>query len=209
MNTSTARLQPASLDRKTAASRSSASTASSAQRARRRWLSASPDRVREVTGALFVKYARFITARLRSLGLSPADAEELCAEVFIVAQRKLPGYEGSASLSTWLYGIARKVASDHRRCARSRHETLVGELPEAQSFDSPEDAVEAKLRVQVLRTQIDTLKPAQRSVVLKFSLREQPMEQVARDERVPLHTAYARLYAAHTALGRDLAASLG
>jgi RNA polymerase sigma-70 factor (ECF subfamily) len=208
MNASTARLKASSVHRPTDCSASEGSAASPAQRARRRWLSASPERVREVVGELFRTHRCFITARLERLGLKSADAEELCAEVFIVAQRKLPEYQGTSSLATWLLGIARKLASDHRRCARARYESLVDELPESESFDSPEEAVEAKLRAQLLRTQIDTLKPAQRAVVLKFSLREQPMEQVAKSERVPLHTAYARLYAAHAALERELSAAL-
>ncbi|MBK7864936.1 MAG: sigma-70 family RNA polymerase sigma factor [Archangiaceae bacterium] len=173
---------------------------SSAQRARARWLTSSPERVNAVVATLFSRYRRPVQARLEQLGLNRADAEELCAEVFVVAMRRLPEYEGTSTLSTWLFGIARKVASDHRRSARARCETLVDELPESETFESPEQAVEAKLRAQLVRTGVDALKPKQRAVVLEFSLRERPMEEVARGQRVPLHTAYARLYAGHAAL---------
>jgi len=198
MNTSTAtRLRP------TAAA---PCTLSPRERAQQRWLSA--DRLRSITGELYAKHARQVTARLMALGLNAADAEEVCTETFVVAMRKLPTFEGSSTLSCWLHGIARKLAADHRRSARARREQLVDEPPEQAGWSSVHDVAEEAERARAVRDQVAVLKPGQRDVVQKFCLEEQPMTEYAKQARLPLHTAYARLYAAQGLLKQSLAAAV-
>jgi RNA polymerase sigma-70 factor (ECF subfamily) len=199
MNTSPAKLKVLS---------SSSPVPSPAERARSRWLTASPRRVRDVTAALYAEHRGQIVSRLKGLGLSPEDADELCTEVFVVAMRKLPSFQGQSSLSTWLHGIARKLASDHRRSARNRHESVVDTMPESESLDSPELELDERRETIALHEQIAALKPTQRNVVKAFVLQEQPMDEVARKEGVPLQTAYARLYAAYASLEKALSTSL-
>ena len=71
-------------------------------------------------GQLFLRYQRTVLASLVWWGVRPADAEDLCAEVFIVALHRIEAFEGNSSISTWLLGIAKNLASDHRRSARVR-----------------------------------------------------------------------------------------
>ncbi len=175
----------------------------SRERAKQRWLS--PERIRSITGELYAKHQRAVTARLMMLGLSAADAEEVCTETFVVAMRKLPTFEGSSTLSCWLHGIARKLAADHRRSARVRYEQLVGELPEQLGFGTVHDCAEERERVRAVRDQVAVLKPGQRDVVQRFCLDEQPMTEYSKRAKLPLHTAYARLYAAQGVLRETLA----
>lgn len=174
------------------------------ERAQQRWLN--PQRLRSLTGELYQQHRGKVTSRLMALGLSAADAEEVCTETFVVAMRRLPSFEGSSSLSCWLHGIARKLAADHRRSARARHEQLVDELPEQLGFDSVHDHAEERERLRAVRDQVAVLKAGQRDVVQKFCLEEQPMTEYVKSAGLPLHTAYARLYAAQGVLREALAA---
>jgi RNA polymerase sigma-70 factor, ECF subfamily len=175
--------------------------ASREQLARRRWVDASTESSRNaVLARLYVAHAAAVRAHLARLGLSPADAEDLCAEVFVVAQRKLSTYQGASSISTWLLGIARKLASDQRRSGRARCEVLTDSLPEHGLDPGPLHALEERRTARCVHQALAQLKPAQREVVRRFALDEAPMEAVAREQRVPLQTAYARLYAGHAAL---------
>jgi len=58
---------------------------------------------------------------------NPQDAEDVLQETFIKAYRHLGGFDGRASLSTWLYRIATNEALMSLRRKR----------PEAISFDEP------------------------------------------------------------------------
>jgi RNA polymerase sigma-70 factor (ECF subfamily) len=207
MNTSTATRRPASTPaashqqlacRKGVAAEAQASRE---QLARRKWVAANTQASRNaVLARLYVAHAGAVRAHLVRLGLSPADAEDLCAEVFVVALRKLSTYEGASSISTWLLGIARKLASDQRRSARCRSEVLTDTLPEQRLDDGPLHALEERRTALGVHQALAQLKPAQREVLRRFALDEAPMEAVAREQRVPLQTAYARLYAGHAAL---------
>ncbi|MBL8956172.1 MAG: RNA polymerase sigma factor [Myxococcaceae bacterium] len=173
------------------------------ERAQQRWLSA--ERIRSLTGQLYAKHKGAVTARLMALGLNAADAEEVCTETFVVAMRKLPTFEGTSTLSCWLHGIARKLAADHRRTARARHEQLVDEVPDQLGWWSVHHQAEENERARAVRDQVAVLKPGQRDVVQKFCLEEQPMTDYVRQAGLPLHTAYARLYAAQGVLRGALA----
>src|SRR5512138_2517440 len=61
----------------------------------------------------------FVWRSLRRLGVREEDAADAAQEVFIVVHRKLPEFAGHSKLTTWLYGICFRVASERRR-ARPR-----------------------------------------------------------------------------------------
>ena len=57
----------------------------------------------------------FVWRSLRRLGIREEDAADAAQEVFIVVHRKLPEFAGNSKLTTWLYGICFRVASERRR----------------------------------------------------------------------------------------------
>jgi RNA polymerase sigma-70 factor (ECF subfamily) len=71
--------------------------------------------------------APFVWRALRHLGVRRADLPDVCQEVFIVVHRRLPDFDTTkSSLSTWIYGICMRTASQYRR--RSPHFREVSEL---------------------------------------------------------------------------------
>jgi RNA polymerase sigma factor (sigma-70 family) len=67
----------------------------------------------------------FVWNTLRRFGVAERDLEDLAHEVFVVVDRQLGSYDPSRPLRPWLFTIAFRCASDYRRLARHRHETLV------------------------------------------------------------------------------------
>src|ERR1043165_2409120 len=57
----------------------------------------------------------FVWRSLRRLGIREEDAADTAQEVFIVVHRKLPEFAGRSKLTTWLYGVCFRVASERRR----------------------------------------------------------------------------------------------
>ena len=78
---------------------------------------------------IFQEYGRYVWRVLRRMGVPSADVPDLAQEVFVILQRKLHHVHSPASLRSFIYGIAVREASDDRRSARVRHETLADILP--------------------------------------------------------------------------------
>ena len=145
-------------------------------------------------------HATFVWRVLRRLGVRAADVEDVCQEVFLVVHRKLPGFEQRSSVRTWLYGIAVRCASDHRRRAHVQRET-----PTASVVEPPVEAAQPGLVADrearaVLDEILDELDLAKRVVFVLYELEELPMIEVAAVVGCPLQTAYSRLHAARVAV---------
>jgi len=168
---------------------------------------ARPEQRRHLVGRLFVDHQAAVISFAQRLGAQRADAEDVCSVVFEVAFRRLDTFRNECTPRTWLFAIARRVLSDRRRSATARREELVDSSPECESTDTPESRLVAvEQRAQVVAC-VEALPAAQRQVVVDFSLSERSMSETANRARVPLQTAYARLYAGHRQLATALRAS--
>ena len=138
-----------------------------------------------------------LTRALTRAGVAPRDVPDLVQEVFIVAQRRLPEWEGRAKLSTWLYRVALRVASDHRRRAYQRRETLPGLDDSALVAETPEQ-LELERREQILQlcAALDQLSEEHKQALVGYDVEELSVAELAERARVPHKTIYSRLYAA-------------
>lgn len=71
-------------------------------------------------GRYFQRLYNFAYTRLRNR----ADAEEVTQDTFTAVFRSIDGYRGTASLLSWIYGIARNTVNNQIRRARA-HEQRV------------------------------------------------------------------------------------
>ncbi|HEX4417739.1 MAG TPA: sigma-70 family RNA polymerase sigma factor [Kofleriaceae bacterium] len=148
--------------------------------------------------ALYAEHAAFVWRSLRRLGVSDRDLDDVCQEVFVVVHRKLATFDATATMRTWLFGIARRVAADHRKRAHVRRETLAApaELEISQAGAAQAPPVELQRARAVLDEILDELDEAKRAVFVLFELEEMAMAEVAKAVECPLQTAYSRLAAA-------------
>jgi len=146
--------------------------------------------------AVFREHAPSIHRALRRLGVSEADAPDVLQDVFVVVHNKLGAFEGRSQLRTWIYGIALRVASDHRKSAYVRRERPTDQIPERAGSAPELKELERREKVAMLDRALATLSPDKREVLVLFELEELPMKEVAAALECPLMTAYARLYSA-------------
>ncbi len=139
---------------------------------------------------------------LRRLGVPAADVDDLCQEVFLVAYRKAGTFEGRSSVRTWLYGIALRLAANHRR--KQRPETDDAAMLEVAGGGDPEGELQRKEARALLERALAALDEDKRAAFVLFELEELPMTEVAALIGCPLQTAYSRLYAARAAVERAL-----
>lgn len=151
---------------------------------------------------IFDALAPYVWRTLRRLGVHDADVDDMCQEVFVVVHRRLADFSGTSSVRTWVYGIALRVASQHRRGARNRREDITSSVPEASLPALQEDAVHREELLGRLARALDRLDEHRRTVFVLYELEEMTMKEVAEVLGCPLQTAYSRLHAAR-AIVRD------
>jgi RNA polymerase sigma-70 factor (ECF subfamily) len=145
---------------------------------------------------IFEAHGDFVWRALARSGVRDADLRDATQEVFIIVARKLGEREGSSTMTTWLYGIAIRVAANYRRKAHRRHEELSDEPPERIGGDDPESALaQEEARVRLARI-LDELPEDQRIVFVLYELEEMACPEIASSLGIPLGTVYTRLRAA-------------
>ncbi len=86
--------------------------------------------------AIYREYHDKVLNFIRSKVNIPEDAEDICSDVFIKVQSYLGGYNSEkASLSTWIFTIARNTIIDYYRTHKTTEE-----IPEELSSDFQVDS---------------------------------------------------------------------
>jgi RNA polymerase sigma-70 factor, ECF subfamily len=130
-------------------------------------------------------------------------AEDVTQEVFIKVWRALPGFDGRASMSTWIYTIARNASLSALRARRPQSSLSDPQVMEAVESTTAVPSADVVVdRAAILRL-VDQLPAKQRQVVMLFYMEAQSYEEVATMLAMPvgtvktlLHRARARLCAA-------------
>ncbi len=145
---------------------------------------------------LFEAHAPFVWRCLRRMGVSEADVEDVCQEVFVVVLRKLDQFDGRAAIRSWLYGISVRKASDYRRRAHRKRETSAEAAHEPAVEPSQGDAVERRAARDMLDEILGQLDDKHRAVFVLYEIEQLTMPEIVEALGCPLQTAYSRLRAA-------------
>jgi len=143
----------------------------------------------------------FVWRALRRLGVSEGDTPDAVQEVFLVAHRRQADFEGRSNATTWLFGIAFRVASDRRKRADNRRQVLDDQAIDAAADDNADGRnLDDRLHAQsVLERVLATLPLEQRAVFVLFELEEHTSSEIAEAMGSPLGTVHSRLRLAREA----------
>jgi RNA polymerase sigma-70 factor (ECF subfamily) len=160
--------------------------------------------------AVFEEHFEFVWRSLRRLGVREADVDDALQEVFVVVFRKRDEFEGRSRLTTWLYGICFRVASDYHRRAHVRRERPTDEPVDEQSEadpcrSDPEVYVHGAQARALLDEALDGMDVEKRAVFVLYEIDELPVEEIALRVGIPVGTVYSRLRAARAAFDKSVA----
>jgi RNA polymerase sigma-70 factor (ECF subfamily) len=136
---------------------------------------------------------------LRALGIADTDLEDLGQEVFVIVERKLARFEGDR-LQTWIYRIAVRVASDHRRRAWVRRLWGRGSRVDFDDLQcrapgpGPVELLEHKEARRQLDTILARMSEKRRVAFSLFEIEGYSGEEIAVLLDVPLATVWTRLH---------------
>jgi RNA polymerase sigma-70 factor (ECF subfamily) len=152
----------------------------------------------------------FVWRSLRSLGMKDSALDDAVQDVFLVVHRRLPEFEGRASVKTWLYAIAERVAFNHRR-GRDRKDAALAPLDGREPSDAPDPFERASESEAARFTErfLDSLEPGKRSVFALALLEGMPVTDVAEALGIPPNTVYSRIRAVRKAFQAAAARHLG
>jgi RNA polymerase sigma-70 factor (ECF subfamily) len=158
---------------------------------------------REAFGALVERHERRVyNLAFRMLG-NAEDARDTSQDVFITCLRKLSGFRGASSFTTWLHRITVNACYDGLR-KRGREE-LVGD--DEGSFPEPpahsDLAEEAALTVDIQRALLRVPEDF-RAVLVMHDVQGIPYEEIAEALGAPVGTVKSRLHRGRVALARAM-----
>lgn len=144
---------------------------------------------------IYDEHFAFVWRSLRRLGVLESDVPDAVQDVFVVVHRRLAEFEGRSKMSTWIYGICYRIASDRRKAARVVRFTSADE----QFYNAPDERVdiaaeaEHRQNLEKLDLLLDEMPLEQRAVFTLFELECLTGEDIANTLEIPLGTVYSRL----------------
>ena len=162
--------------------------------------------------ALYEEHFDFVWRSVGRLGVDPSAVEDAAQDVFVIAHRRLADFEGRSSVKTWLFGIALRVARDHRRTARRKRSH--GLLPEGEadtaavadtSTPSPLESASRSEAIERLEAILGELDEDRRAVFILAELEQMSGPEIAEAVGANVNTVYTRLRAARRAFNEAVA----
>ena len=149
---------------------------------------------RAAYATLFDHYAPRVKGYLARLGLEPGRAEDVAQEVMVAVWRKAGSFDrGKASVSTWIFRIARNRRIDLFR--REKTATLDALDPQLspEALPQPDAGLEAAQREVQVAAALADLPPDQRDMVRAAFYEDLSHSEIAERFGLALGTVKSRL----------------
>ena len=140
------------------------------------------------TAELYEQYYGKIMSYIRSRVNDPTTAEDLCSDVFTKVCAGIDSFDSDkASVSTWIYTIARNTLTDYYRTRR-----VFEEIPEEfeDGSDIEEDVCSEDM-LERLADALETLDERERSIVIQHYYSGKTLGEIAK--RLGISYAYVKV----------------
>ncbi|MBL8620595.1 MAG: sigma-70 family RNA polymerase sigma factor [Myxococcales bacterium] len=154
---------------------------------------------------LYDLHAAMVFRSLRALGVHEANLDDAVQDVFLVVHRRLADFEGRSAITTWLYGIARRVAADYRRRRPLGTGPLATVVEVADRGPAPSETLARREAARTVMEILEAMEPDKREVFALMELEQLSAPVVAEMIGVPLNTVYSRLRLARARFEQALA----
>jgi len=123
------------------------------------------------------------------------DAEDLTVETFLRIYKKADSYRGESKVSSWIFGIARRVYLEHIKQKKHSIKTL-----EMYESDAVDDTPPINADVELVKKAIDKLSPQDREILFLAYYEELPYEEISKVLNIPVGTVKSRVFNAKNRL---------
>lgn len=133
----------------------------------------------------------------------PQDAQDVVQETLLAATRSLQNFRGDASISTWLYTVARNACRKRSRGSKGAPATvepLSEDVPQASGEPGPDEALERRALARALDAELAHLSPTEREVLVLRDVEGLSASEVAEIVGISVQAVKSRLHRARAAL---------
>lgn len=152
--------------------------------------------------ALYNEHFAFVWRMLVHFGVPAQQVEDAVQDVFVVVHRRFDDWDQQAPRS-WLYGIARRVASGHRR-SRARHLRKLDALPSPEPLELERQLADREL-LDAVNAAVCALEPGLRDVFVMAEIEGMSAREIGQLLSTNPNTVASRLRKARTHVARALA----
>ena len=144
----------------------------------------------QIQADLYSRYHAKVLSYIQGKVLNPTLAEDLCADVFLKVCEKLDSFdESKASVSTWIYTIARNTLTDYYRTRR-----VFSEVPETlDDGSSVEDDFCSREMLDVLADALEHLDERGRDIIILHYYSGKTLKEIA----AQMNLSYAYIKTLH------------
>jgi RNA polymerase sigma-70 factor (ECF subfamily) len=133
------------------------------------------------------------------------DRDDICQEVFLKIYRNLRGFRFESKLSTWIARVAYNTCMNH---LDKKRELLLEEFrPDLETLDElpsdagwPDEVAESRDVSKRLRTEIDALPVAYRTILTLYHLEQMSYDEIGQIMDLPEGTVKSHLFRARKRL---------
>jgi RNA polymerase sigma-70 factor (ECF subfamily) len=169
---------------------------------------------REALATLLAKYQQRVFGFGMKMCGDPEDAKDVAQETLLAAVRTLRDFRGDASISTWLYTVARSFCIKKRRRTKgapARHDPLARAVAE-KAFEpdpGPEQLLLGREAREIVAAALDDMEPEAREIVLLRDIEGLSAPEVAKVTGLSVSAVKSRLHRARLSLRERLRPVVG
>lgn len=152
-------------------------------------------------GELYPTHAPYVRRTLTSLGVASGDVDDMAHEVFVTLVRRGSVFPSASAARSYLFGVARRVASNYRR-ARRRFVRGTSQLPLPEQPVGPDEAVARAEAGGMLHRFTRSLSPVAQEVFVLAEVEGLSGPDVAARLGLPLNTTYSHIRRVRARLSR-------
>jgi RNA polymerase sigma-70 factor, ECF subfamily len=138
----------------------------------------------------------FVWRSLRSLGVRDHLLEDAVQDVFLVVHRRLAEFEHRSTLRTWIFGVAMRVAHDHRRREARKGGLSPLDVEIVDRAPSPDERAAQAEALREVAGLLESLNPEKRAIFVLAELEQWTAPEIAEALSINLNTVYSRIRAA-------------
>jgi RNA polymerase sigma-70 factor, ECF subfamily len=160
--------------------------------------------------AVYEAHFAFVWRTVRRLGIVDSAVDDVAQETFLVVHRRLPTFENTAPMKSWLFGIITRVVSDARRSLRRKPANLGGRARSGEDVDSmadgasmgPHETVAKTEAIRTLHVLLDAMSDERRQVFILAELEQMSVVEIAMAVGANVNTVHSRLRVARVEFER-------
>ncbi|MCK6550709.1 sigma-70 family RNA polymerase sigma factor [Myxococcota bacterium] len=143
--------------------------------------------------AIYESELRYVWNTLRRLGVAERHVPDVAQDVFLVVHAKLETYDTNRAIRPWLFGIAFRTASDHRRRAHITREVFDAAAEGIDHAPNAEAQLVQRERRTLVHRALDELDLELRAVFVMIDIDGASAPEASEALAIPVNTVYSRL----------------